>query len=85
LAQLRDEYSTLFGVRSEGAETTSGNKTQTFLTKYGWLYTVDNMTNGRPELWDWWFDLNIIEFLNRLAYHKAKGAYERQLQKQKHR
>jgi len=43
------------------------------------------MTNGRPELWDWWFDLNIVEFLNRLAYHKAKGAYERQMQKQKHR
>jgi len=50
----------------------------TFQSKYGWLYTVDNLTNGRPELWEFYFEMNIIEFLNRLAYQKAKGAFERQ-------
>ena len=53
------------------------------MTKYGWLYTVDNLTNGRPELWEFYFNMNIIEFLNRLAYQKAKGAYERSLQQKR--
>jgi len=27
--------------------------------------------------------MNIIEFLNRLAFHKAKGAHERQMSKRR--
>jgi len=82
LGELCKSHPTLFGDPGEGV-TTEGEKATTFLTEYGWLNTVDNLTNGRPELWDYYFDMNIIELLNRLDFHKAKGVYERQQQKKK--
>jgi hypothetical protein len=81
LSQVRNAYSSLFGDSSERAETQSGANVSTFQSKYGWLYTVDNLTNGRPELWEFYFEMNIVEFLNRLAYQKARGAYDRQQQR----
>jgi len=83
LGKLRKEYTSLFGDAGEASETSGGERVETFITKYGWLNAVDNLTNGRPELWDYYFDMNIIEFLNRLAFHKAKGAHERQMSKRR--
>ena len=45
------------------------------------------MANDRRELWDYFFDMNIIEFLNTVAFYKDKNDYDIELQKkalQKH-
>ena len=42
------------------------------------MNSVDELTNGRGELWDFYFKMSVIEFLNRLAFYKAKGVYQRQ-------
>jgi len=82
LGKLCETHPTLFGNNSEGT-TTEGDKAVTFLSEYGWLNTIDNLTNGRPEKWDFYFNMNIIELLNRLDFHKAKGVFERQQMKKK--
>jgi len=35
------------------------------------------MADGKREMWDYYFDLNIIEFLNTVAFYKDKKEHER--------
>ena len=41
---------------------------------------IDKMADGKREMWDYYFDLNIIEFLNTVAFYKDKTDHERKEQ-----
>jgi hypothetical protein len=38
------------------------------------------MAESRRELWDYYFDMNITEFLNTVAFYKDKSEHERKEQ-----
>ena len=46
--------------------------------------TLDNLSNGRRDKWDYFYDMKIREFLHTLSYYKAKQTeHELQVYKQK--
>jgi len=34
--------------------------------------TLDNMSNSRPETWQFYYEMKLLEFLNLLLYYKDK-------------
>ncbi len=38
--------------------------------------TLDNLSNGDPTKWDYYYKLKVIAFLNLLAYYKEKQEAE---------
>lgn len=53
-----------------------------FIEYWGWFVTLDNLTNNRRELWDYFLDMNIIEFLNTISFYKDKQQWEYDIQQQ---
>ena len=52
--------------------------------KWGWIITLDNLSNGHSDKWHYYTELNVIEFLNICAYQKDKQKeQERQIRLQK--
>jgi hypothetical protein len=39
------------------------------------VYTIDNLANNDRTKWDYFLEMNLIEFLNTLAYNKDKQDY----------
>ena len=76
------QYPNLFGggssESSEGSEeqSTSG---RTFEEKWGWIATINNMSNNDRTKWDFYFDLNVIEFLNTVVFFKDKSEEDKRL------
>jgi hypothetical protein len=35
------------------------------------------LSNGRREMWDYFIDMEVVPFLNTIAFYKAKQDYER--------
>jgi hypothetical protein len=44
-----------------------------------WYVTLDNLSNGCPEKWEYYYDMKLIEFLNLLLYYKDKEEYYEKL------
>jgi len=42
--------------------------------------TLDNLSDSRPEMWDHYYNMKIIEFLNLLLYYKDKQDYLAKMQ-----
>ena len=54
-----------------------------FVEYWGWYYTLDNLSNNDRTKWDFFLDMNVVAFLNTLAYYKDKQGYiEEQTQQQ---
>jgi hypothetical protein len=49
------------------------------LEAWGWYVTLDNLSNGCPEKWEYYYDMKLIEFLNLLLYYKDKEEYYEKL------
>ena len=49
------------------------------LKGWGWFVTLDNLSNGCPEKWEFYYDMKLIEFLNILLYYKNKEEYYEKL------
>jgi hypothetical protein len=78
LEALNKEYSKLFEVK--GA---TGNASKSF-TSWGWIITLDNLSNSDPTKWNYYKELNVIEALNICMFYKAKNdEQERELRLQK--
>jgi hypothetical protein len=57
--------------KSRGNITGSGKG----LEQWGWYVTLDNMSNSRPETWQFYYEMKLLEFLNLLLYYKDKEEY----------
>lgn len=78
LEALNKEYSKLFEVKG-GSENVSKS-----FSSWGWIITLDNLSNSDPTKWNYYKDLNVIEALNICMYYKAKNdEQERELRLQR--
>jgi hypothetical protein len=67
IKQLIERYPNLFPQSTKGiGEETQGNE---FAKKWGWVATIDNLSNNDKTKWDYFLNLPIIQFLNLLSYH----------------
>ena len=65
LRGIIDSYPILFGKGNGEAEKDDS------ASKWGWLITIDNLAKGY-ENWNYYFDMNIVEFLNLVCFHIDK-------------
>jgi len=49
-----------------------------FRATYGWLDVADTLANGDGTKWDYYLRLTVLEIFNRLAFYKAKNAWQSQ-------
>jgi hypothetical protein len=84
---VAQQYPNLFGGGvAESGEASEEQQTsgRTFEEKWGWIGVINNMANNDRSKWDFYFDLNVIEFLNTVVFYKDKSEEEkRQWQKAK--
>ena len=97
LSQFNKRYSNLFGIEDEekieegkdgGREDDDdGDSEETrnaYQDKWGWIESVDTVSETIREPWSVVFKMNIVEFLNILCYIKDRGdERKRQMQKYK--
>lgn len=55
---------------SDNKKSVSNKKT--FEQQFGWLVTLDNITNNQRWHYQFFQEMNVIEFLNHLAFLKSK-------------
>ena len=55
-----------------GGETDGGDEPVTFRSHWGWLATVDDLAKGDRSKWEYYLNMNLIEFFNTLAFQKDK-------------
>jgi hypothetical protein len=70
LQDINRQYSNLFDSGGgEGSEGSGGS----FRDKWGWIATINDMSNNDRQKWDYYFNLNVIELLNTVSFMKDKG------------
>ena len=84
--KLIASYPKLFNERSkedderiEGEATVQKKKQETFHEYWGYYGVVDALSNNDVTKWEQITKMNVIEFLNVLAYYKDKQKYQHQL------
>ena len=73
--ELIGSYGRLFNKGAEqGDEEDKENhvKLNTFQDVWGWQNTLDELANGKRRDWDYFIEMNVIEFLNTLSFYKDK-------------
>lgn len=81
LEELNGNYKRLFDAKdSESGGDTKSNK-RGFAEVYGWLITLDNISNNDRTKWDYFQQMNAVEFLNYLAYVKSKAKEQERQQR----
>lgn len=48
----------------------------TMQAHWGWLATIDELARGERERWDYFLQMNLVEFFNEMAFRKDKKASE---------
>jgi hypothetical protein len=66
LEKLNTDYKKLFEYRG-------GNETSKSFSKWGWIITLDNLSNSDASKWNYYKNLNVIEGLNICMYYKSKS------------
>ncbi len=70
LQDVNRQYANLYG--GTDGEPTQGSEA-TFHGKWGWIATINDMANNDRTKWDYFFKMNVIEFLNTTSFYKDKG------------
>jgi hypothetical protein len=81
LESLIKGYAILFGVKDEESNEDSSEGSPEFVKHWGWYYTLDSLSNNDRTKWDFFLDMNVVAFLNTLAYFKDKQEYIAESQK----
>ena len=82
LRGIAGKYRNLFDGGAEGNE---HDNTGTFNQKWGWIATINAMSNNDRSKWDYYFDLNVIEFLNSVTFYKDKADEDYRVSEQNRR
>lgn len=78
LRKLVGRYPNLFteageGGGAEGEEDTGEDEgVETVDSHWGWINTIDDIANGERKDWDYYLNMNLIEFFNEVAFRKDK-------------
>ena len=82
MASLSKGYSGLFGIANEeGEETTQKNNSEGFQEYWGWHLILDSLSNHDRTKWEFFYSMNIIEFLNCISFFKDKQKWEHEQNK----
>lgn len=65
LRGISNQYANLFGG--------GGGEANEFYKRYGWIATINDMANNDRTKWDFYFDMNVTEFLNTASFYKDKS------------
>jgi hypothetical protein len=66
LQGINRKYTNLFGGGGSG-----GNEEGIgFYEKWGWIATINSLSNNDRTKWEYFFEMNVIEFLNTVAFYK---------------
>ena len=79
LQRLDKEFEGLFDSRDDDEESnqiSSRSAVSNFMRFYGWLYQTELVANYEKIKLEEAYDLPTLQYLNNLAYLKAKGEYE---------
>ena len=79
LRGITRQYANLFS--GAGGEVDEGSAGNDYWSKWGWVALVNNMANNDRQKWDYYFDMNVIEFLNTVTHHKDKTDFEHEQEK----
>ena len=73
---ITKQYDGIFRPRVDETEEGTGQPDEQveerFEDYYGWLLTLDAMSNNDRTKWDYFGNMKVIEFLNTLTYYKVK-------------
>ena len=75
LQKLVRSYRNLFDSESSNDEEGYGEDDEpiTHAEHWGWLATIDQLARGERERWEYFLNMNIVEFFNTLAFNKDKN------------
>lgn len=88
MRDFNQRYANLFGMGGEDHQEQEGEEEDEgadpgsqaddgFSTKWGWIYHIDKVSETMRIPWQQTFELNIVEFLNTLAYTRDKAQWEK--------
>lgn len=60
----------------EGVEKT---EEEDYFSKWGWVITLDALSQGDHSKWEYYTNMNVIEFLNIVSFQKDKNAWQKSL------
>lgn len=81
MEQLIKGYAVLFGIDEQKGDEDTSEGSPEFIKHWGWYYTLDSLSNNDRTKWDYLLDMNVVAFLNTLAYYKDKQNYIAESQK----
>jgi hypothetical protein len=73
LKGISGQYAGLFNSGIGESEADGG---ETFSQRWGWIVTLNNLSNNDRSKWDYYGEMNVIEFLNTVVFYKEKSEYE---------
>lgn len=85
LGEFDEAYKNLFGQQDSGEFEDSEGYSEGYSEHWGWIITLDSVSNGRREMWDYWTEMGIVQFLNYLSFIKDKNKHEREMIEQEKR
>lgn len=86
LYRLNEGYSGLRGKKQQGSDEGVGeNDEESFSEFWGWQLVLDNLSNHDRTKWDFFLNMDVVEFLNTVSFYKDKQKWEHEIQKQQMR
>ena len=77
MGRFNQSYPSLFGENKQesAGEYTERVEKNGFAQQYSWHLMLDNVSNHRRELWDYYLEMNVVVFFNTLVFYKDKQDY----------
>jgi uncharacterized protein YfaT (DUF1175 family) len=86
LRELNGRYSGLFSKESGQGNGESeedieevNQEEESYFQKWGWIITLDSLSQGDHSKWEYYTNLGVIEFLNVVSFQKDKTEWQRSL------
>lgn len=77
VVEMEKPYSGLYDKKFDDEENEKPNgladKEDSFNERWGWIVTLDMLSNNNPTKWDEITDWNVIKFLNTVSYYHEKA------------
>jgi hypothetical protein len=79
LSGINRSYPVLFGIRIDESSEDGSGEVSDFYSKWGWVAIINDMSNNDATKWNYFFKMNVTEFLNTVVFYKDKNEHDRQL------
>jgi hypothetical protein len=73
LSEFNFSYSGLFEDRNPEEDERNKQADAGYHERFGWLIVIDALSNGNGKDWEFYTDMNVIEFMNRIVFMKIRN------------